>query len=343
MPSKSILKTISITFVIAMFAAVAFAAPRMTVVEPIQDFGTVPKGEVLTHSFKIKNTGDEDLEIIRVQPACGCTVADYDAVIAPGETGRVEAAVKTEAFSGPINKSVTIQTNDPDTPTAQVAIRAVVKPFVEAYPAGFVRFNVLQGETDKRSVILYSEEDEPFEIEGVDVPGDWVKVDYAKVPQSERAPVGPEGQTQYKVDVTLGGPTAPVGPLMDKVQIHTNSKHQPVYQLSMSGVIRPAFNVSPTVLNFGEIDPAVHETVRVVTVSTNSKESPDAFRVEKVESTNPTLFTAEAKPTAPGQYEVEVRLSKDASAGDVDGDLKIYTTDVGNPVVTIPVKGMIKG
>lgn len=343
MPSKSMLKTISFSFVIMLFAAVALAGPRLTVVEPIKDFGTVPKGDVLTYKFPIKNTGDEDLEILRVSPACGCTVANYDAVIKPGETGHVEAAVETKDFQGPINKAVSIQTNDPDTPTAQVSIRATVKPYVEAHPAGFVRFNVLQGETDKRTVVLYSEEDEPFEIEAIEVPGDWVKVSHAPVSETERVPVGRDGQNQYRVEVVVGGPTAPVGPLMDKVRIHTNSAHQPEYLLSLSGVVRPAYNVSPTVLNFGEVNPKASETVRVITVSTNNTDSPAAFTVNKVESTNPGLFNAQAKPTAPGQYQVEVKLSAEAAAGAVDGDLKIYTSDVGTPVITIPVKGMIKG
>lgn len=343
MSPKSMFKTISISFVITMFAAAAIAAPRMTIVEPVKDFGTVSKGEVLTFSFQIKNTGDENLEIIRVQPACGCTVAEYDAVIKPGETGRIKAAVETASFTGPINKAVTISSNDPDTPTAQVSVRAVVKPYVEAYPAGFVRVNVLQGDTDKRSVVLYSEEDEPFEIEAIEVPGDWVKVDYAPVPEDERAPVGRENQNQYKIDVVVGGPTAPAGPLMDKIKIHTNSPHQPEYLLSLSGVIRPAFNVSPTVLNFGEVDPKASTAVRTITVSTNNTATPNAFTVNKVESTNPKVFSAEAKPTAPGQYEVQVRLSNDATAGTLDGDLKIYTSDIGNPVITVPVKGMIKG
>lgn len=341
MTSKSI-KTISISFAIMMFAAAAIAAPRMTIVEPIKDFGTVPKGEMLTYKFQIKNTGDQNLEILRVQPACGCTVANYDAVIKPGETGHVEANVDTTSFSGPINKAVTIQTNDPDTPTAQVSVRATVKPYVEAYPAGFVRFNVLQGNTDKRSVVLYSEEDEPFEIESVEVPGDWVKVDFAPVPASERAPVGREGQSQYKVEVVIGGPTAPVGPLMEKIKIHTNSTHQPEYLLSLSGVVRPSYNVSPTVLNFGEVNPKASEAVRIVTVSTNNTESPAAFTVTKVESSNPQINAA-ARPTAPGQYEVEVRLSGEAAAGAVDGDLKIYTSDLATPVITIPVKGLVKG
>lgn len=340
-PSKTMVRSISISFVIMMFAAVAIAAPRMTIVEPIKDFGTVAKGEVLTYQFQIKNTGDQDLEILKVQPACGCTVAKYDAVIKPGETGMVEAAVKTETFQGPISKPVTIQTNDPDMPTAQVSIRANVKPYVEAYPAGFVRFNLLQGDKDKRSVVLYSEEEEPFTIESIEVPGDWVKVDYAPVAKAERAPVGREGQNQYKLDVIVGGASAPVGPLMDKIRIHTSSKHQPEYLLTLSGMVRPAYTVSPSVLNFGEVNLQGSETVRVITVSTNNSESPAAFKVNKVESTNPQINAA-AKSTAPGQYQVEVRLSGDAAAGAVAGDLKIYTSDAATPVITVPVRGMIK-
>ncbi len=341
MPPKTMVRTISMSFVIMMIAAVAVAAPRMTIVEPIKDFGTVAKGEVLTHKFQVKNNGDQDLEILKVQPSCGCTVAKYDAVIKPGESGTVEAAVKTESFQGPISKAVTIQSNDPDTPTAQVSIRATIKPYVEAYPAGFVRYNLLQGDTDKRTVILYSEEEEPLTIESIEVPGDWVKVERAPVAKADRVPVGRQGQNQYKLDIIVGGPSAPVGPLLDKIKIHTSSKNQPEYLLSLSGMVRPAYTVSPTVLNFGEVNPKANETVRVITVSSNNSESPAAFKVNKVESTNPQINAA-AKSTAPGQYQVEVRLSDDVAAGAVSGDLKIYTSDASTPVITVPVRGMIK-
>src|SRR5687767_14251736 len=121
-------------------------APRLTLVEPIKDFGTVPKGEKITHAFLVKNTGNADLEIIAAKPACGCTVADFDKIIKPGQTGKVTAHVDTVSFAGPTTKSVTLETNDPNTPSAQLTIAAIVKPFVDAYPAGFVRFNMLQGD-----------------------------------------------------------------------------------------------------------------------------------------------------------------------------------------------------
>src|SRR3954453_17420471 len=157
------------------------AAPRLTIVEPVKDYGTIAKGEKIDWSFLVKNTGDSDLQIIAAKPGCGCTVADFDKDIKPGDTGKVTAHVDTTAFAGPIAKTVTLETNHPTTPTSQLTIHAIVKPYVEAFPAGFVRFNMLQGDADSQTVTLYSEEDEPFQVTKVETPGDWVKATFEKV------------------------------------------------------------------------------------------------------------------------------------------------------------------
>lgn len=342
-----VIRSLLITLVTLLTAGLALAqeaAPRLTLVDPMKDFGVVPKGEKLAWSFQIKNTGTADLQITQVQPACGCTVAEYDKVIKPGETGRVEAVVDTESFNGPISKGVTIQSNDPDTPAAQVTIKAIVRPYVEAHPAGFVRYSLLQGEADKKTIILYTEEEEPFEIIGAAVPGDWVKVDHEKIENpEERVKGGRPGQAQYRVDVTVGGPTAPIGPLVDKIKIITNSKHQPEYLLSLSGVIRPSFMVMPSVLNFGEITPEDPAATRTVVLASNDQTNAAAFKVERVESGS-SMLTTESRPTdVPGRYEVTIRVKKGAQTGNFKEEVKIYTTDVSNPIVTLPVTGIIKG
>src|SRR5438132_9164284 len=221
-------------------------APRLTIVEPVKDYGTIPRGDKLDWSFTVKNTGDTDLQILAAKPGCGCTVADFDKVIKPGETGRVTAHVDTTNFNGPIAKTVTLETNDPASPTSTLTIHAIVKPYVDAYPAGFVRFNQLQGDVSTQSVTLYSEEDEPFAITDVQVPGDWVKVTYKKLDEAERnTTIGKKGQDQYRVDITVGGPDAKIGPMADKIRIMTNSKHSPEYPISVTGVIRPTYRVEP--------------------------------------------------------------------------------------------------
>jgi hypothetical protein len=319
-------------------------APRLTIVEPVKDYGTIPKGEKLDWSFVVKNTGDSDLQIIAAKPGCGCTVADFDKVIKPGETGKVTAHVDTAAFAGPIAKTVTLETNDPTTPTSQLTIHAVVKPYVEAFPAGFVRFNMLQGDADAQAVTIYSEEDEPFQITKIETPGDWVKATFDKITdESEKAPnVGRPGQDQYKVKITVGGPEAKIGPLADKVHIITNSKHQPDYYVSISGVIRPTFRVEPTALNFGEVMPTDVAATRMVMLHSNNLKTPETFVVSKAESSVKSVVTS-VKPTAnKGEYEVTLQIAKDAKPGDVDGTVTIYTNDKVNPVVTVPMKATIK-
>lgn len=320
-------------------------APRLTIVEPIKDYGVIPKGDKLTWSFLVKNTGDADLQIISAKPGCGCTVADFDKVIKPGETGKVTAHVDTTAFAGPIAKAVTLETNDPNTPTAQLTLKAIVKPFVEAYPAGFLRYNLLQGDADTQTVTLYSEEDDPFEIKSIDVPGDYVKATFSKVASKEdRVPdVGKTDQNQYKIAVTVGGPDVKIGPLAEHIYVHTNSKHQPDYTISLSGVVRPTFRVEPGVVNFGEVTPTDTAASRTVLLHSNDLKNPERFSVTHVESSSP-FVTASVKPGAnKGDYEVMLQVAKDAKPGDIDGTVKIHTNDKMNPLVTVPVKATVKG
>jgi len=320
-------------------------APRLTIIEPVKDYGTVPKGDKLDWAFLVKNTGDADLNIISAKPGCGCTVADFDKVVKPGQTGKVTAHVDTTAFAGPIAKTVTLETNDPSTPTAQLTIHAVVKPYVEAYPAGFVRFNLLQGETDSQGVTLYSEEDEPFEITKVETPVDWIKVDTRKIDDAgQLAPgVGRTGQAQYKLTISVGGNDAKVGPIAEKVRILTNSKHQPEYNVSVTGVIRPTYRVDPTGINFGEVAPNDTGATRTVTLHSNNLKQPETFTVTKVESSSPSVQTALKPGANKGDFEVTLQIARDAKPGDLQGTVKIYTSDKVNPIVTVPVQGTIKG
>ena len=319
-------------------------APRLTIVEPVKDYGTVPKGDKLDWAFVIKNTGTTNLEIISAKPGCGCTVADWDKTIKPGETGKVTAHVDTTNFAGPISKGVTIETNDPSNPTAQLTIHAIVKPYVEAYPAGFVRYNMLQGDAETQSITLYSEEDEPFQIVRVEAPGDWVKVVPTKItdPAQLASGVGKAGQNQYRLDITVGGPDAKIGPLADRIHVVTNSKHQPDYYVSISGVIRPTFRVEPSGVNFGEVAPTDTAATRSVILRSNNLKTPESFSVTKVESNTPLVVTS-VKPTAnKGEYEVTLQVPPSAKPGDIDGQVKIYTNDKINPVVTVPVRGTVK-
>lgn len=319
------------------------ALPKLTVPDPIKDFGTVPKGTKLTWDFTIRNTGQKDLEVLSVQPACGCTIAEFDKIIKPGQSGKIHAVVDTTTFTGPIAKGIAVQTNDPAAPVAQLTMRANVKPFVEAAP-GYLRYLLSEGETRKQSTTLYSEDQKPFDIVRVETPADYIKVEYAKIEDaSARVNGGREGQNQWRVDVTVGGPDAPIGPLAEKVKIYTTSEHQPEYELSVTGLVRPSITFSPPSLNFGEVAPADAAATRMVTIKTNSMIAPEHFQVTKVETSTEAVVAEASATETPGTYNVTIRIPKGAKAGAISGDVKIHTTDPMYPVVTVPVSGTIKG
>jgi Protein of unknown function (DUF1573) len=320
----------------------AAKGPHLSLTEPIKDFGTVPKGQKLDWSFVVHNTGTTDLEILAAKPACGCTVADFDKIIKPGQTGKVTAHVDTTNFAGPIAKAVTLETNDAATPNAQLTITAIVKPYVDAFPAGFVRFNMLQGDVDKQTLTIFSEDEVPFEIVKVESPQEWIKVDYKKAEGSDVQKIGRSGQNQYKFDVTVGGPDVRVGPLAEKIHIITNSKFQPDYWVSVSGVVRPTYRVDPTAVNFGDVAPTDSAATRVIMLRSNDLKTPERFVVDKVES-GVAGVTAAIKPTdKKGEFELTLQVAKDAKPGALDGTVLVHTNDTVKPLVTIPVKGMVK-
>src|SRR4051812_12956393 len=59
-------------------------------IDSVRNFGTIKEGQKLALSFRFKNTGNKPLVIESVQPACGCTVADYPKKpLKPGEEGEI--------------------------------------------------------------------------------------------------------------------------------------------------------------------------------------------------------------------------------------------------------------
>lgn len=96
-------------------------------VQDVFDAGSVAKGATIHAEFKVKNTGEYPLYIANIQPACSCTVSEYDKdPIAPGATTIIKAEVNTDKTgSGMINKPINITANTQPSETS-VTIKAKV-------------------------------------------------------------------------------------------------------------------------------------------------------------------------------------------------------------------------
>jgi hypothetical protein len=81
-------------------------------IEDFYDFGTITSGEVVSHLFKFKNSGNGALIIKDVIPSCGCTSSKLSSkMLKAGEEGSVEVIFDSRGWYGSQYKSVTLRTN----------------------------------------------------------------------------------------------------------------------------------------------------------------------------------------------------------------------------------------
>lgn len=78
----------------------------------VHEYGTVVSGDVVRHTFVIKNTGKEQLVLSNVKPSCGCTTPEWSRdPIPPGGEGKIDVEFKTAGKSGQQIKTVTVTAN----------------------------------------------------------------------------------------------------------------------------------------------------------------------------------------------------------------------------------------
>lgn len=122
-------------FLLFSTVSVAAAAPLMATESLNYDFGDIVQGEKVVHVFRFRNAGDEVLQIGNVRSSCGCTAALLSATrISPGDLGELRLTFDSTRFKGAIQKTVSIDCNDPTQPQIVFALQGNVKAEVLLVP-----------------------------------------------------------------------------------------------------------------------------------------------------------------------------------------------------------------
>ncbi len=118
----------------------ASKGPMISINKEVHDYGTIEQGAPGGCEFIVTNTGDTPLILNRCRGSCGCTVPECSGdPIPPGETAVIKVKYDTKRI-GPINKSVTIESNAANKRISIVKIKGTItKPpsgSPELSPAG---------------------------------------------------------------------------------------------------------------------------------------------------------------------------------------------------------------
>lgn len=93
-----------------------------------RDFGSIPEGQKLEVAFRFLNAGTKPLIIARVQPSCGCTVAEQPSEpIMPGKEGVIKASFNSEGRIGINHKKIYVIANTIGTQSNEVEFSVLVQ------------------------------------------------------------------------------------------------------------------------------------------------------------------------------------------------------------------------
>jgi len=341
--SKRVLTLLSLAAVVALpliagAQDASSAGPKLVVPDKIIDLGVIPKGEVVDVNFSLINEGTEPILIKTVRPTCSCTVADFSKEIAPGEKGYILAKVDTAELKGPISKALLLLTNDVETPSMSLVIKAVVQPFIDVYPKPLVRISSIQGELVEEKVILASTVDDGKSFEVVKVSSDnkFLKAKVRKLTKQEQ--IDGIGSNQHEVDISLAK-DAPPGPITSTVTVLTDHPKAKRVVIKVFGVIRALLQITPPTIQFGVVDAQARPGPNILVVNNDHEQSvqlSDATIDDPAFSTN--IITIEEGK----RYQVTVTLNPDAAPGSKDTTLRLHTSDKRFSELTVPVRASIR-
>jgi hypothetical protein len=94
----------------------------------IRDFGSIPEGQKLEVAYRFLNSGTKPLIIARVQPSCGCTVAEQpDEPIMPGKEGVIKASFNSEGRIGINHKKIYVIANTRGSQSNEIEFSVLVQ------------------------------------------------------------------------------------------------------------------------------------------------------------------------------------------------------------------------
>jgi len=214
--------------------------PKIEFDEPIFEFGRVPSGKDVTHDYWFTNTGTGPLEILAVKPSCGCTtMGNFDRVVQPGRKGRIPIKVATSHASGPIAKSITVQTNvaAPGNLTT-LSIRGELWQAVQVSPSSLYFGRLVMGadaDTPQvRTAMITTGNDAYVNITNLKSTNPCFKAELNELERGKKYSLVVTAQPPFKTGNNYGA-----------IEMSTGVEAMPTLQVQVSLLVSPEFEVLP--------------------------------------------------------------------------------------------------
>jgi hypothetical protein len=193
------------------------------------NFGTIKKGDVVTHAVTIRNTGSDTLRISKVDVSCGCTGSMMSSEkIAPHDSGMLSITFNSHNFRGPVHKTVTVNSNASNQPMMVVEFEATIEEEISLSPDYLWFQTATVGQQSVKTLTITNHGKEAFQIRGFETDVEGIS---AVLPST---PLKPGSSAEVEVRFL---PTKPASIVSGKITLSTSHSHQKELLVGIYGTI----------------------------------------------------------------------------------------------------------
>ncbi len=304
-------------------------APILSIDHENLDLGKIKEGEIKEFVFQLTNTGKSPLILERAKSSCGCTVAQLETKsLDPGATVPLKGTFNSKGRFGAQKKTITIYSNDPQTPVRNVSFEVFVETLYQLKPNRMVTFrDARRGDTIPGTIdLLAGRENQNLEV--LDVQFSKPGLTYT----SETVENG--GFKGHRFSFALDPNVAP-GPFASvaTVKIRVGDEQADV-RIPVNGqVISDIISQPRMLLSMAPVTPGDEIPNGRITLTASTPNKP--FSVRRVDAG--PMLQYDIEEVRPGlEYRIQFRATEGAAPGPMGQQIRIFTTSDDEPVIEIP-------
>jgi hypothetical protein len=295
--------------------------------ETARDFGTVPKGPMLDHPFRVTNNTAQTVRISALRVSCGCTTATaLQGTLAPGQSTVVLAQMDTRRFTGPKTVIIYVQFDQPESRETRLSVTATSLEQLSVTPRELSFGAVPKGKSGSAEVTVSVRGDFGWKITEATSASAFVEPIATEV---MRTP----SEVRYTIKATLK-PGVPPGRWFTDVWLTTNAPGSPRINVPVALEVRAPLSLSPSVVQFGEVHQGA-EAVRKVLVQAGRP-----FSIVSVSGADEGLSARIDKNPEAAVQGLTVTL-KSTAAGPVRRTITVHTDLSEDAEIEVPVQAQI--
>jgi hypothetical protein len=276
-----------------------------------KDFGSVPRGPLLAHHFRVVNRTQQAVNVSGVRVSCGCVTATAAKTkLEPGEETTIYATMDTTRFVGPKSVTIFVQFDSPNFDEVRLYLQANGRSDFAVSPDTLSFGQVKRGNeaTATATVTFYGHNG--AKILKALGESNYVQATFTQEKRTDHEVV-------YKLTAKLR-PDTPVGKWFTDVWLTTDVSTLTKMRVPVTVEVESPLTVSPGFLALGTVK--VGEDVQRRVIVRGVK----AFKIKEVQGGDAELQVKAASDEAREVHVLTIRL-KATKSGVIDRTLRVVT------------------